>query len=102
MRTHIEPLKQCYKILQDSEVNFALIVSEQVNAKDQPEYFDGGSAWNVDVGTDPDFFSLVAGLINDYLTSGDMPYRAKLRLVNDFSKQLIETITMEGEENDEA
>ena len=91
-RKYLEPLRTCAKTLKETEgVNYIILVADA--AEEDREKFIGGSGWNIEETESPDFFTMVGGLIEHYLRENNIRYIDKVKLINAFSKELIENIT---------
>lgn len=89
-------LDGCFDILKNAEgVNYILCVSKATDPDDVGSI--GGHAWNIsdiDSGeSQPNFLSMVGGIIEAYLEENNYKYTDKLKFMNTLYNGLLERIT---------
>ena len=96
---YLKPLHECNEVLNKVEgINYILLVADAVKEDSGQDKFVGGSGWNVEDGsTDPDFFSMVGGILEHFLDEADLKYTEKLKIIREFNDNLLKHITMKEE-----
>lgn len=97
---YLKPLHECNDVLTRTDgINYVILVSDAVSEDSNQDKFVGGSGWNVEDGsTDPDFFSMVGGLIEHFLSESDLKYTEKIKLIREFNDNLVRHITLKEDE----
>ena len=90
---YLKTLKDCAEVLKQAKgVNYIILCADATE-EDEP-VFIGGSGWNIDHSkSGPDFFTMVGGIVENYLNEQGLSYLEKIKAVNDFSTKLLECIT---------
>lgn len=96
---YLEPLRKCAKILNETDgVNYIFLMSDAIEDDKDQAMFAGGSGWNIEYDDGgPDFLSMVAGLIKQYLDESDMKYSEKVKLLRELNNGLLKSITYNKE-----
>ena len=98
-------LNECFDILKDSkeDLNYLLCVCTATDpgAKDAI----GGHAWNIadkkEGDSQPDFATMISGLIVSYLEENGYKYTDKLKFLNALYNELLDYITNGGESDEQ-
>lgn len=97
-------LKECFDILKNSEgLNYILCVCKATDPENEQSI--GGHAWNItdvkDGESQPDFVTMIGGMIESYLSENNYGYIDKLKFINAMYKELLEHVTNGGERDEE-
>lgn len=92
-RKYLEPLRGCFNTLKNANgINYIILVADSADKNNKE--FIGGSGWNINEETDaPDFFSMVGGLIENYLSENDYSYIDKIKQINSFCENMLNSVT---------
>ena len=95
-----EVLHKCFDVLKEEKgLNYLICVCNATN----PDSNDaiGGHAWNItdvkDGDSQPDFPTMVGGLIESYLKENGYSYTDKLKFINALYQELLEHVTYGGD-----
>lgn len=92
MNKYYKPLEECCNILKQTEgVNYIITCADA--GDEEAEQSLGGCGWNVEDDSEPNFFSMVGNLIEQYFNANEIPYTEQLKLIRNFSSELVENIT---------
>lgn len=93
-KKYLEPFNEVTKMLSKTKgVNYILSVVDSTDDPTDP-CFVGGCVWNIENGENgSDFFTMVGGLIEQFMADSKIPYIEKLSVLRNFNKILIENIT---------
>ena len=98
VKKYLTPLRECSKVLNKTKgVNYVILVCDEADSSNIT--FHGGSGWHYD--NDPDFFTMIGGLVEHFLKESKLSYMDKLKLLKEFHSEIIEHITNEGENENE-
>lgn len=93
---YIKPLQECSNILSGTNgVNYIILCADADG--EEPDKVVGGSGWNIEDDSMPDFFTMVGGIIEKYLDENSESFVEKMKLVNAFYEELMMNLTMKGE-----
>lgn len=93
-KKYLEPFNEVAEILSKVKgINYIISVVDSTDDPTKP-CFVGGCGWSVeDAASGPDFFTMVGGLMEQFMVDNEMPYAKKLSVLRNFNKILIENIT---------
>lgn len=93
---YLKPLQECSDILSETDgVNYIILCAD-ADAEEQDKVV-GGSGWNIEDDSMPDFFTMVGGIIEKYLDENSDSFVDKMKLVKAFYEELMTHLTMKGE-----
>ena len=92
-------LRGCYDVLNNTKgINYIICVCDATSADDMTA--TGGHAWDrvlVDGKlSQPDFATMVGGMIESYLRENEYSYKDKIKFLRDFQAEMLDHITSEG------